>query len=152
MDQLEKPGGVSSIEWVTQVHGLRVSSYYALGRSQLESWRLSLSPEQLQEAIEHFNRTLELDPEHGYAAFRLGFAQLKARDPEAALEAYARATVLDGPAAEPSRSHLEKILTETRLLRDPYLHHCLSRFDVLGLTAGRDLQSLERLAPLFGPG
>ena len=114
LDQLEKPGGVSSIEWVTQVHELRVSSYYALGRSQLESWRLSLSPEQLQEAIEHFNRTLELDPEHGYAAFRLGFAQLKARDPEAALEAYARATVLDGPAAEPSRSHLEKILTDLK--------------------------------------
>ena len=114
LDQLEKPGGVSSIEWITQIHGLRVSSYYALGRSQLESWRRSFSPEQLQEAIEHFNRTLELDPEHGYAAFRLGFAQLKARDPEAALEAYARATVVDGPAAEPARSHLEKILTDLK--------------------------------------
>ena len=117
LDQMENPTGMSSIQWITQSQGLRVRSYYALGRSQLQLWRASLSPEQLQQAIEHFTRTLELDPEHGYAAFRLGYAQLEADNPGAALKAYARAAVLDSPAAEPSRGHVEKIHAD--LKKDP---------------------------------
>ncbi len=118
LDSMAKPDEMPSIQWVTEVRGLRADSHYALGRSHLELWNLSVgSPKELQEAVEHLNRTLELDPEHGYAAFRLGFAQLKADHPEVALEAYARAAILDGPAAAPSRSHLERI--HKNLQRDP---------------------------------
>ena len=110
LDQLERPAGMSSIEWVTQIHGLRVSSYYALGRSHLEIWNKSDgSPTELQQAVDHLTRSLEMDPEHAYAAFRLGFARANSHDAEAALAAYARACVVEGPAAGPSRMQLERI-------------------------------------------
>ena len=110
LDSMEKPDEMPSIQWVVEKRGLRADAHYALGRSHLEMWTLSVgSPKELRQAVEHLNRTLELDPEHGYAAYRLGFAQLKADNPEAAFEAYARATVVDSPAAAPSRTQLERI-------------------------------------------
>ena len=109
LDEVKKPAAMSSLQWITQNRGLRVRSHYAVGRSQLELWRRSLSPEQLQQAISHFAKALELDPEHAYAAFRLGYAQLQAKNQDAALGAYARAAVLDGPAADPSRDRVEKM-------------------------------------------
>ena len=118
LEQTARPAGIGSLQWVTDRQGLKADAHYALGRSHLEMRMQSVgSPEELEQAVEHLNQTLELDAGHGYAAFRLGFAQLKARDSEAALEAHARATVLDGPAAEPSRGRVEKIHAD--LKKDP---------------------------------
>ena len=65
----------------------------------------------------HRSHRLEIDPQHGYAAFRLGFAQSRSRDAEAALAAYARACIVEGPAAGPARKNLERIHKD--LKRDP---------------------------------
>ena len=115
----EKPAAVPSIQWVTLRQGLRANAHYSLGRSHLEMWNVSSpkSPERLQQAVEHLNRTLEMDPQHAYAAFRLGFAQGRSRDAEASLAAYARACVIEGPAAGPARKSLERI--HKNLQRDP---------------------------------
>ena len=110
LEKLEKPGKMTSSEWANQRQGLQADSHYALGRAHLELWQQSVgSPQELRQAVEHFSKTLELDPEHAYAAFRLGFAQGNSRNPKAAVAAYARASILDSPAAERSKTHLERI-------------------------------------------
>jgi len=109
----EKPGAMPSVQWVALRQGLRAAAHYALGRCHLELWTKSKSslkpPEKLRQAVENLNRTLEMDPQHGYAAFRLGFAQSRSQDAEAALAAYARACIIEGPAAGPARKNLERI-------------------------------------------
>lgn len=110
LEKLDKPGKMTSSEWVNQRQGLQADSHYALGRAHLELWQQSVGlPKELRQAVEHFSKTLELDPEHAYAAFRLGFAQGNSRNPKAAVAAYARAALLDSPAAERSRTYLERI-------------------------------------------
>ena len=118
LEQTERPEGMGSLEWVTQRQGLRADAHYALGRAHLEMWQQSVgAPKELEQAAEHLEQTLELDPEHGYAAYRLGFAQLRSRNTEAALAAYARACVVEGPASGPTRQHLERI--HSGLTKDP---------------------------------
>ncbi len=113
---LDESGGkveaMSSTEWVTFRQRLRASAHYALGRSHLEVWSTSSPrpPEPLKQAVEHLNRALEMEPENGYAAFRLGFAEGVSRNPEGAVLAYARAAIVEGPAAGPARKNLEKRL------------------------------------------
>ncbi len=110
LEQTARPAGIGSLQWVTDRQGLKADAHYALGRSHLEMRMQSVgSPEELEQAVEHLNQTLELDAGHGYAAFRLGFAHRRSRDFEAALAAYARACVIEGPAAGPARKHLERV-------------------------------------------
>lgn len=119
LENLEKPGKMTSSEWVNQRRGLQADSHYALGRAHLELWQQSVgSPEKLRQAVEHFSKTLELDPEHAYAAFRLGFAQGNSRNPKAAVAAYARASILESPAAERSKTYLERIHSILQTARD----------------------------------
>lgn len=119
LEKLEKPGNMTSSEWVDQRQGLQADSHYALGRAHLELWQQSVgSPKELRKAVEHFSKTLELDPEHAYAAFRLGFAQGNSRNPKAAVAAFARAAILDSPAAERSRTYLERIHSMLQKARD----------------------------------
>ncbi len=115
LDSMKRPDEMPPVRWITEQRGLRADAHYALGLSHLEMWNKSVgAPKELQEAVEHLNQTLELDPEHGYAAFRLGFAQMRSREMEAALAAYARACVVDTPAAGPSRTYLERIHGDLR--------------------------------------
>lgn len=119
LEKLEKPGTMTSSEWFNQRQGLQADSHYALGRAHLELWQQSVgSPKELRQAVEHFSKTLELDPEHAYAAFRLGFAQGNSRNPKAAVAAFARAAILDSPAAERSRTYLERIHSMLQKARD----------------------------------
>ena len=119
LEKLDKPGKLTSSEWANQRQGLLADSHYALGRAHLELWQQSAgSPKELRQAVEHFSKTLDLDPEHAYAAFRLGFAQGHSRNPKAAVAAYARASILDSPAAERSRTHLERIHSIMQRARD----------------------------------
>lgn len=119
LEKSEKPVKMTSSEWVNQRQGLQADSHYALGRAHLELWQQSVgSPEELRQAVEHFSKTLELDPEHAYAAFRLGFAQGNSRNPKAAVAALARASILDSPAAERSRTYLERIHSMLQNARD----------------------------------
>ena len=119
LEKLEKSGNMTSSEWVIQRRGLRADSHYALGRAHLELWQQSVgSPKELRQAVEHFSKTLKLDPEHAYAAFRLGFAQGNSRNPKAAVAAYARASILDSPAAERSKNYLEQLHSILQKARD----------------------------------
>ena len=132
LEQLGKPGKMTSSEWVNQRQGLQADSHYALGRAHLELWQQSVgSPKELRQAVEHFSKTLELDPEHAYAAFRLGFAQGNSRNPKAAVAAFARASILDSPAAERSKNHLERIHSIMQKARD-YKWAGKSIEDILG--------------------
>ncbi len=119
LEKLEKSGNMTSSEWVIQRRGLRADSHYALGRAHLELWQQSVgSPKELRQAVEHFSKTLKLDPEHAYAAFRLGFAQGNSRNPKAAVAAYARASILESPAAERSKNYLEQLHSILQKARD----------------------------------
>jgi len=119
LEKLDNPGKMTSSEWVNQRQGLQADSHYALGRAHLELWQQSVgSPKELRQAVEHLSKTLELDPEHAYAAFRLGFAQGNSRNPKAAVAAYARASILDSPAAERSKTYLERIHSILQNARD----------------------------------
>ena len=119
LENLEKPGKMTASEWVNQRQGLQADAHYALGRAHLELWQQSAgSPKELRQAVEHFSKTLEMDPEHAYAAFRLGFAHGNSRNPKAAVAAYARASILDSPAAERSKTHLERIHSIMQKARD----------------------------------
>ena len=59
--------------------------------------------------MEHLKQTLKLNPGHGYAAFRLGFAASRTHDYDTALLAYARAAVVEGPAAESAKGHVRRL-------------------------------------------
>ncbi|MCY3777093.1 MAG: hypothetical protein OXH11_14050, partial [Candidatus Aminicenantes bacterium] len=63
----------------------------------------------LEEAVEHLKQTLKMNPGHGYAAFRLGFAATRTHDYDTALLAYARAAVVEGPAANSAKGHVQRL-------------------------------------------
>ncbi len=111
LDELDKKADIPSIEWVTLRRALKADAHYALGRSHLQTWHTSSikPPKQLEQAIEHLNQALEMAPDHAYAAFRLGFAQRNSDNADAALAAYARASIIEGPAAALARKQLERI-------------------------------------------
>ena len=111
LDDLEKQGSISSIQWVTMRRTLKADAHYALGFSHLQRWHASSikPPKQLEQAIDHLNQALALAPDYAYAAFRLGFSQKQSDNMEAALSAYARAAVIEGPAAGPAKKNVERI-------------------------------------------
>ena len=111
LDQLEKPMGQNTVDWVAMKQGWAADAHYAMGRSILEVW--TKSPKKpvsdLQEAVEHLKQTLKMNPGHGYAAFRLGFAASRTHDYDTALLAYARAAVVEGPAANSAKGHVQRL-------------------------------------------
>ena len=111
LDDLRKQGSISSIQWVAMRRTLKADAHYALGFSNLQRWHASSlkPPKQLEQAIEHLNQALELAPDYAYAAFRLGFSQKQSDNMEAALSAYARAAVIEGPAAGLAKKNVERI-------------------------------------------
>ncbi len=111
LEKLEKNAGIPSIEWVSMRRALQADAHYALGRSHLQKWHSSSikPPKELEQAIEHLKEALELAPDHAYAAFRLGFAQKHSENAEAALAAYARASIIEGPAASLAKKSLQTI-------------------------------------------
>lgn len=111
LDQLEKPMGQNTVDWIAMKQGWAADAHYAMGRSILEVW--TKSPKKpvsdLQEAVEHLKQTLKMNPGHGYAAFRLGFAASRTHDYDTALLAYARAAVVEGPAANSAKGHVQRL-------------------------------------------
>ena len=111
LDQLEKPMGQNTVDWVAMKQGWAADAHYAMGRSILEVWTKSPNKpvSDLQEAVEHLKQTLKMNPGHGYAAFRLGFAASRTHDYDTALLAYARAAVVEGPAANSAKGHVQRL-------------------------------------------
>ena len=111
LDQMEKPMGQATVDWIAMKQGWAADAHYALGRSILEVWTKSPNKpvKDLEEAVEHLKQTLKMNPGHGYAAFRLGFAASRTHDYDTALMAYARAAVVEGPAAESAKGHVRRL-------------------------------------------
>ena len=111
LDQLEKPEGQNTVDWIAMKQGWAADAHYAMGRSILEVWTRSPSKPvgDLEEAVEHLKQTLKMNPGHGYAAFRLGFAASRTHDYDTALLAYARAAVVEGPAANSAKGHVQRL-------------------------------------------
>lgn len=111
LDQLEKPMGQNTVDWIAMKQGWAADAHYAMGRSILEVWTKSPNKpvSDLQEAVEHLKQTLKMNPGHGYAAFRLGFAASRTHDYDTALLAYARAAVVEGPAANSAKGHVQRL-------------------------------------------
>lgn len=111
LDQMEKPEGQDTLDWVAMKQGWAADAHYALGRSILEVWTKSPNKPvgDLEEAVEHLKQTLKMNPGHGYAAFRLGFAASRTHDYDTALLAYARAAVIEGPAANSAKGHVQRL-------------------------------------------
>ena len=111
LDQMEKPEGQDTLDWVAMKQGWAADAHYAMGRSILEVWTKSPNKPvgDLEEAVEHLKQTLKMNPGHGYAAFRLGFAATRTHDYDTALLAYARAAVIEGPAAESAKGHVRRL-------------------------------------------
>ncbi len=111
LDQMEKPMGQPTVDWIAVKQGWAADAHYALGRSILEVWTKSPNKpvKDLEEAVEHLKQTLKMNPGHGYAAFRLGFAASRTHDYDTALLAYARAAVVEGPAANSAKGHVQRL-------------------------------------------
>ena len=111
LDQMEKPEGQDTLDWVAMKQGWAADAHYAMGRSILEVWTKSPNKPvgDLEEAVEHLKQTLKMNPGHGYAAFRLGFAASRTHDYDTALLAYARAAVIEGPAANSAKGHVQRL-------------------------------------------
>ena len=111
LDQMEKPMGQVTVDWIAMKQGWAADAHYALGRSILEVWTKSPNKpvKDLEVAVEHLKQTLKMNPGHGYAAFRLGFAASRTHDYDTALLAYARAAVVEGPAAESAKGHVRRL-------------------------------------------
>ena len=111
LDQIEKPEGQDTLDWVAMKQGWAADAHYAMGRSILEVWTKSPNKPvgDLEEAVEHLKQTLKMNPGHGYAAFRLGFAASRTHDYDTALLAYARAAVIEGPAANSAKGHVKRL-------------------------------------------
>ena len=111
LDQMEKPMGQATVDWIAMKQGWAADAHYALGRSILEVWTKSPNKpvKDLEVAVEHLKQTLKMNPGHGYAAFRLGFAASRTHDYDTALLAYARAAVVEGPAAESAKGHVRRL-------------------------------------------
>jgi tetratricopeptide (TPR) repeat protein len=112
----EKPAGVAADTWLGQREQLRADAYYALGRVYLNRFNAAALPAEerpdspdLKQAIQYFSQTLEHDPRHDYAYFRLGFAETNANNAEQAMHAYAGAVVSGGVAAGPAQQKMQEI-------------------------------------------
>ena len=113
---LEKPAQLTPSEWATQKFFLSGESHYALGRVQLGQAQRSNStgPEDLslQEAVKHFQQTLEANPTQEYASFRLAETYERQGDIENALKMYARTVAIGGNIAAHAQQRLDQIYEE----------------------------------------
>ncbi len=113
---LEKPQQLTASEWARQKFFLSGESHYALGRVKLGQAQNSMAtgPEDptLQEAVKHFQQSLEADPEHEFASYRLGEAYERQGDIENAVKMFARTTAIAGNIALYAQQRLEELYKE----------------------------------------
>ncbi len=113
---LEQPVELSASEWATQRFFLSGESHYALGRVQLGQAQRSNSsgPEDLplQEAVKHFRQTLEANPIHEFAAYRLAEAYERQGDIENGVKMYARTAAIGGNISTYAQQRLDQIYKE----------------------------------------
>lgn len=112
MRSLQKPAQVSEQEWQRTLHQLESDLRYAQGRANLDKYFALPEPQRaawLEQAVDHLEAALELNPWHDYASFRLGLAcELQGRIPQA-LRFYARTVAIQGAAAPEGQIRLEEL-------------------------------------------
>lgn len=112
LGSLRRPPEIAPENWVAQLYQVRAESNYALGRAFLSRVRGGKPAEDpnMRQAVNYLRTALQNDPQHDYAAFRLGFALRNLGDVEGTLRAYGRAVAIGGVAAEPARGQIQEIL------------------------------------------
>lgn len=113
LDALKKPPGIPAADWVSQTYQLKGEAYYALGRAHLNRMGKSEGDEvdpELKVASEYLEKALDYNPQHDYAAFRLGFARRNLNDADGTVMAYARAVAIGKVAAAPALRDLKQVL------------------------------------------
>ena len=113
---LERPTRLTPSEWATQRFFLSGESHYALGRVQLGQAQRSNStgPEDLtlQEAVKHFQQTLEANPIHEFASYRLAETYERQGDIENSVKLYSRTAALGGAIVTHAQQRLDDIYKE----------------------------------------
>ena len=113
---IEKPLRLTPSEWATQKFLLSGESHYALGRVQLGQAQRSnaTGPENpgLQEAVQHFQQTLEANPTHEFAAYRLAETYERQGDIENSVKMYARTAAIAGSIAAYAQERLDQLYKE----------------------------------------
>ena len=113
---IEKPLELTPSEWATQKFVLSGEAHYALGRVQLGQAQRSNStgPENLtlQEAVKHFQQTLEANPTHEFAAYRLAETYERQGDIENVVKMYARTAAMAGSIAAYAQERLDQLYKE----------------------------------------
>ena len=116
IEMLQKPEEVPETQWKLQVLQLQADSNYALGTGYLykfmekkEEVPADVNPD-LTQAIEYFKKTVQLDPGHDRAHFRLGDSWAQKNEGEKSLNGYARAAALgDAALVSMARKNLKEI-------------------------------------------
>ena len=113
---LERPSELTPSQWMTQKFFLSGEAHYALGRVQLgQAQRLNPggpADVPLQEAVKHFQQSLEANPIHEFAAYRLAETYERQADTENAVKLYARAAAMEGNIGAYAQQRLEQIYKE----------------------------------------
>ena len=113
---IEKPRQLTPSEWTIQKFFLSGESHYALGRVKLGQAQRSNStgPEDpaLQEAVKHFQQTLEANPTHDFAAYRLAESYERQDDIENSIKMYARTAGIAGNIAAYAQQRLDRLYKE----------------------------------------
>ena len=113
---LERPMKLTPSKWVIQKFFLSGESHYALGRVQLGQAQRSNSrgPEDLplQEAVKHFQQSLEANPIHEFAAYRLAETYERQGDIDNGIKMYARTVAIAGNISTYGQQRLDQIYQE----------------------------------------
>src|SRR5690606_15948294 len=112
LDSISQPEGVSANEWNQYVTEERSASHAILGRNAAESNRWST-------ARQHYETVLKITPRsngarHAEAYYYVGRALWDDKQIDAAMEAFAKGSVIQGaPHADPCRKSLETLYRST---------------------------------------
>ncbi len=116
LGMLERPMELTPSEWTTQKFFLSSESHYALGRVQLGQSQRSDSSGPgnltLQEAVKNFQQSLEANPTHEFAAYRLAEAYERQGDIENGVKMYARTAALAASIAAHAQTRLDQLYKE----------------------------------------
>jgi len=114
LQQVPKPAQIGEGEWMLQKDQLTADAHYALGVAHVTKYQQAPAPSgqtdtNLIKAGEELSKAIELDPSHDRAYYHLGFVFAKQNNGEKAIENYARAVALGGPAQSLARDQLQRV-------------------------------------------
>lgn len=102
IEKATKPAETSDAEWKKYTVSLRTASYFRIAEALYQK-------DKFQEAVAAFQKVTLLDKKNEVAYFRIGNCHWRLNDPDNAIEAFAKAYVLNGTTSKSSYESLEKL-------------------------------------------